>query len=173
MDKKKPIIIYQGRTGYYRENNYVQHIILKALSQGITDPNELRRISGLGKVAEVYRTLDKMALRKEYHQALAKAEIDFDFIVTGIKNLASTSESDKVKLASFQTLMKSLGLDKYDKQEESGRGWEEVIMDASENGENKVIIADYEVNVPEVPTAELKRREDEKKFADELYEGRN
>lgn len=173
MNEKKPIIMYQGRTGYYRENNYVQHIILKALSQGITDPKELRRISGLGKVAEVYRTLDKMALRKEYHEALGKAGIDFDFIVTGIKDLASNSESDVVKLASFQTLMKSLGLDKYDKQEESGKSWEEVIMDASEDTDNKVLIADYEVNVPVVPEAEMKRREDEKKFADELYEGRN
>lgn len=165
--------MYQGRTGYYRENNYVQHIILKALSQGITDPNELRRISGLGKVAEVYRTLDKMALRKEYHIALQNAEIDFDFIVNGIKSLAVTSDSDVVKLSAFQTILKSVGLDKYDKQESAGSSWEEAIMIASEGEEDKTVIEDYEVNVPEVPEAEMKRREDEKKFADELYEGRN
>ena len=70
MIKKKPIITYQGKTGYYRENSYVQNPLLKALTQGITDPKELRKISGLGKVADVYRTLDKMALRKEYHKAL-------------------------------------------------------------------------------------------------------
>lgn len=173
MIKKKPIITYQGKTGYYRENSYVQNLLLKALTQGITDPKELRKISGLGKVADVYRTLDKMALRKEYHQALAAAKIDFGFIVNGIKDLAANSSSDTVKLSSFQTLLKSLGLDKYDKQEESGASWEEAIMEASDGEAEPIIIDDYEVNVPQVPATELKRRKDEKKFADELYEGRH
>lgn len=172
MNNKKPIVFVQGRSSYYSENNYVQHIILKALSQGITDPKELRKIAGLEKVADVYRTLDKMALRKEYHQALSSAGISFDFIVNGIKQLATGSESDMVKLASFQTLLKSLGLDKYEKLEDSGRSWEEAIIAATDPSEEKVVIEDYEVKVPEVPEAELKRREEEKKFADELYEGR-
>ena len=46
-------------------------------------------------------------------------------------------------------------------------------MEASDGEAEPIIIDDYEVNVPQVPATELKRRKDEKKFADELYEGRH
>ncbi|MCK5158506.1 MAG: hypothetical protein KAR08_05090, partial [Candidatus Heimdallarchaeota archaeon] len=110
----------------------------KALKDGITDPNELRKIIGASRIADVYRNLDKLAIRKEYHQALVDNGIDFNFITRGIKELAEGGDTDKVKLASFQTLLKSIGLDKYEKQEEMSKGWEDELLEASKRNKERL-----------------------------------
>jgi len=46
-------------------------LLLKALKV-TQDPTELKKMIGVKTVAEVYRTLDKLSLRKEYHKALAE-----------------------------------------------------------------------------------------------------
>lgn len=175
-EKKKPVVFIGGGNAFHERNTYVQNILLKALSQGITDPNELRKIAGLNRVADVYRSLDKLAIRKEYHEALVKNGIDFDFITRGLKDLAENS-TDKIKLGSFNVLLKSVGLDKYEKQEETGKSWEEEILKVAKvkddviDGEIvKDDIEDYEVMVPEVPADEVIRQEEEKKMGRDLYE---
>jgi hypothetical protein len=176
MKNLKPVIFIGGDKQFYHPNYYAQTILLKSMSEGVTDPNELRKIAGLKTVADVYRTLDKLALRKEYHEALARQGVSFDEIISGIKQICEGSSSDSVRLKGYQTLLRSLGLDKYEKQEESGKDWEEMIIEAMERrgktaemitGEVEVI--DYEVERPETPASELKRKEEEKKLADELY----
>jgi hypothetical protein len=170
-EKGIPVSFSQGGVDRYRENTYVQNILLKALSQGITDPKELKKISGLGRVADVYRSLDKLSIRKEYHQALVDNKVDLGFIVKGLKSLSQRSDSDVVKLNSFQTFLKSLGLDKYEKQEDSGKGWEEAIIEASEKGDDKedIIEGEYEVNIPETPDSESDRQNRENKIGKDLY----
>ncbi len=81
-DKKKlkPVIFIEGDNSFYRENRFAQNLLLKALSSGVTDPQELRKVAGLKSVADVYRTLDKMAIRKEYHAALAEQGMTLEFI---------------------------------------------------------------------------------------------
>ena len=91
MKKLKPIVFVQGDTQFYRQNKYAQNLLIKALSDGVTDPYELKKIAGLNKVTDVYRSLDKLALRKEYHDALARAGISLDYIVEGIKNFIKDS----------------------------------------------------------------------------------
>ena len=85
--------------------------------------------------------------------------------------------TDKIKLGSLNSLLKSLGLEKYEKQEETGKSWEEEIIKASkvkediiegEITENKK--EKYEVVVPEIPIEERRRQEEEKKLGRELYE---
>ena len=149
--------------------------MLKALSEGITDPVELRKIAGLHSVTEVYRTLDKMQIRKEYHEALSRADISLDFIVGKLKGLCDGEEvSDKIKLGAVQTLLKSLGLEKYDKPEESGKNWEEIVLEMiGKKNDGEVIegeIGEYEVKIPALPEEIRKRQEEEKKAAEELYD---
>lgn len=175
-DKKKPVVFIQGANSFSRQNTYVQNLLLKALSEGVTDPIELKKAAGLSKVADVYRSLDKLSIRKEYHKALADNHVDLNFIVKGFKDLAGSGD-EKIKLGSLNSLLRSIGLDKYEKQEESGKSWEEEILKISEV-EKDIIegelvedsIKDYEVNIPETPLSELKRQKDEKKLGRELYE---
>lgn len=177
MKNLKPVIFLDGTVNHYRENQYAQNLLLKALSDGITDPKELRKIAGLNSVAEVYRTLDKIQIRKEYHDALFRAGLSLDFVVDKLKSLCSDETSDKVKLGAVQTLLKSLGLDKYEKQEEAGKNWEEIILELTEKNKEvgndlpKIDSGDYEVNAPLLPEAVKKRQKDEQEIANELYEG--
>jgi len=148
------------------------------MSDGVTNPKELRDIAGLKSVAEVYRTLDKMSIRKEYHQALARNGISLDYITKGFKDLADNAEKDDTRLKSLQSLLKSIGLDKYEKEEESSKGWEEVIIKAAEKGEiggddPKMIegeFEEYKVDVPEIPENEKEKEDEDMKIGKELYE---
>lgn len=178
-NKLKPVIFQGGTKRFYSPNSYAQNILLKAMSKGITDPQELRKIAGLRTVAEVYRTLDKMAIRREYHEALSNNDVSLDYIVGKLKGLADFGDSEKVRLSAVQTLMKSLGLDKYEQSEDAGGNWEDALMkaiqDESKGGTvdpHKVIeaeLGDYEIIEPELPEKIKKLQEDEKRAADELY----
>lgn len=166
-----------GNNSYYRENVYAQNLLLKALADGITDPTELRKIAGLKTVTEVYRTLDKMQIRKEYHAALTVAGLDLPFIVGQLKTLCGDQTSDKVKLGALQTVLKSIGLDKYEKDNDEGKNWEEIILEAiakkdkGEITEGEIIEdEDYKVIAPALPDEVKKRQADEKKAAEELYD---
>ena len=64
--KYKPVTFVKGEIGYYRDNKLQQNLLLKAMQ--ITDnPKELRKAIGVKAVADVVRTLDKLTIRKEYH----------------------------------------------------------------------------------------------------------
>lgn len=169
----KPVIFVQGDRAFYRPNYYAQTILLKAMAKGVMDPQELRRLAGLKTVAEVYRTLDKLAIRKEYHEALARQGVTMDDIVAGIKSIATGSESDAVRLKGYQTLLRSVGLDRYEKQEDVGKGWEEVIMEKAESGDKVVEgeFEEYEVAQPVVPESVKKETAKENKIGKDLYEG--
>jgi hypothetical protein len=174
MKELKPVIFVQGEQQFYRQNNYAQIILLKAMGSGITDPNELRRIAGLKTVAEVYRTLDKLAIRREYHEALSRQGVSLDGIVMGIKQISEGSSSEAIRLKGYQTLLRSLGLDKYEKQEDVGKSWEEVILGIGEQqkeGDNTVNGEwdDYDVKTPITPAEEQKRIAKEKEIGQQLY----
>lgn len=175
-DKKKPVVFIQGANSFSRQNTYVQNLLLKALSEGVTDPKELKEAAGLSKIADVYRSLDKLSIRKEYHNALVSNGVDLDFIVGGFKELAECG-NDKIRLGSLNSLLKSIGLDKYEKQEESGKSWEEEILKVADEQANVIEgeiveedeIKDYEIDRPDTPALELKRQNEEKRLGRELY----
>lgn len=172
--KLKPVVFVQGEYQYYRQNNFQQNLLLKAL-QVTSDPKKLREMTGLKTVAEVYRTLDKMSIRKEYHEALLRNGIDLDTIVGGIKEAIDNSYDSAVQLKGYQILLKSLGLDEYkDNAEQAKQTWEELVkQQIDEERITPSLVAEnkpYEVNAPEVPDSEKKRREEEKKAGQALYE---
>jgi len=141
------------------------------MKDGETDPNVLRKLAGLSKISEVHRTLDKMGIREDYHEALLGAGIDMNYIVKGLKDIVDGGGTDKVKLSSLQTLMKSLGLDKYDSSDDTSKGWEELIRERAESEPKRLNAqeVDYEIIEPETPADEAERIASNKKLSEDLY----
>jgi hypothetical protein len=176
--KLKPVVLITSKNSWYAPNTYAQNIILQAMNKGVTDPKKLKEIAGLRSIAEVYRTLDKMSIRKEYHKALTRQGISLDYIVSGIKGIAESSKSDAVRLKSFQALLRSLGVDKYEEGSEASKGWEEVLKEKveeerkqiSSERSDKPVVDEYIVDVPEQPEEEKAKDKEEEFLANKLYE---
>jgi len=170
----KPVIFTNSFRVTTRRDTHLQTLLLKALSEGVTNVDDLVTISGAKSAAQVLVTLDKLAIRKDYHRALSDAGLSMDSIVVGIKNLALNSSSDSVKLQSLQTLMRSLGLDKYEKDEEAGKSWEETILQLADNTSEQLgtdeEVEEYKVDAPIVPESVKNRQKEEKSIAKQLYE---
>lgn len=177
--KLRPVVYTSNyfKRGY--QNTTQQMFLLKAL-QVTQDPKKLREMMGVKTVAEVYRTLDKLAMRKEYHKALSKAGISFDYIVGGIKNIADTGYKDGDKLRAYQTLLKSVGMEKYDSDSVGSAGtWEEELLRSIEAGKNKEgevpkisAPAKYDVNQPKIPESARKIQEEEDELTSSIYENK-
>ena len=149
--KLKPVIFVEGDYGYNAQNTTQQIMLLKALK--ITqDPKKLRQIIGVKSVADVYRTLDKIAMRKEYHAALAKAGITFEYIVENLKNELDTADKSRDRLTAITILLKSIGLDKYEETAIGGGGWEEALLKINDSTEEKPKkVLEYKVEEPKMP----------------------
>lgn len=173
-NKLKPVLFEQGKYNYHKKNLYRQNLLLKAMA--ITnDPVKMRQIADIKNVADFYREMDKLQIRKEYHNALADSGVDMKFIVEGIKNIAMSSESDAVRLKGLETFLKSLGLNEY--KESAGdtkNSWEDLIVSSAKdeisNGRKTIEIEDYEVIIPETPPDQLKRIEEEREVGRGLYD---
>jgi hypothetical protein len=157
------------------QNKTKQLFLLRAL-QVTQDPQKLKQMIGVKTVAEVYRTLDKLSMRKEYHESLANAGVSFDYLVKGMKNIADTSEKDDTRLKALQTILKSVGLDKYDSEGGIGTGsWEDVLLKSID--EKKVnpqltegnAVPVYEVKRPEMPESVKKIRSEEADLTSSIY----
>ena len=172
MNKLKPVIFVQGKYGYNAENTTQQIMLLRALR--ITqDPKKLRELIGVKTVADVYRTLDKIAMRKEYHAALAKHGLTFDYVVENIKDVIDSADKDSDKLEGLKILLKSVGMDKYEETATGGGNWEEALLKISEEartgiGPKKII--EYEVVEPKMPDHIRIAKEKANKEAKGLYE---
>lgn len=170
--KLRPVIFEKGKYVFHRQNAFQQNLLLKALSV-TTNPNELKKLTGIRTVAEVYRTLDKLAIRKEYHEALVRSGLDLDFIVKGISDLCKDSSSDNVKLSGYKTLLKSLGLDEYKENAgDSGKSWEEMVREVAQEevDTNTKEIKEYEVTIPVIPEDEKEKRRLEQEAGENLYD---
>ena len=180
-DKKSKLRPIVYTTNYFKrgyQNTSQQMFLLKAL-QVTQDPKKLREMMGVKTVAEVYRTLDKLAMRKEYHNALEKAGISFEYIAGGIKNIADSGEKDADRLKALQTLLKSVGMDKYDEAAGGTSGtWEEELLKSIESGKSKEGVpelntpAQYDVKQPEIPESARMAEEDEEELTSSIYESK-
>ena len=180
MDEKrirlKPLVYTSSYFKRGAQNTTQQMFLLKAL-QVTQDPKKLRQMLGVKSVAEVYRTLDKLAMRKEYHEALAKAGISFDYIVGGIKGIAETGFKDADRLKALQTLLKSVGMDVYKEDTTAVKGtWEEVLLEKIKEGKEAEKPAlppaplQYEVIQPVVPESAKKAQEEEREMTSSIYD---
>ena len=170
--KFKPVVFVQGRYAYNAENTVKQIMLLKAL-QITQDPKKLREMIGVKTVADVYRTLDKIQMRQEYHAALAKNGITFDYVVKGIKKEVDDADKASDRLAGLNMILKSIGLDKYEETAISGGGWEDILLKinkAAEGGESPIKMAEYEVIEPPMPEHIRIAKEKANQEAKGLYE---
>jgi len=173
--KLKPVVYTSNYFKRCYQNTSQQMFLLKAL-QITKDPKKLKELIGVKTVAEVYRTLDKMSMRKEYHDALARKGISFDYMLDGIKGIADNGEKDADRLKAFQTLLKSVGMDKYDDENSTGTGtWEEVLLQKIEEDkvdgiEEPKKLDKYEVKKPVMPESVRKAKEEEAKITSSVYD---
>jgi len=182
-NKLKPVILINSRFNYHKQNTFQQLLLLKGL-QITQDPKELKKMIGVRTVAEVYRTLDKMAMRKEYHVALAEAGIDFNYIVKGIKDHVCENplSNPGTKLKGYQALLKSLGLDEYKGEGSNTSNWEELLVkkieeDAAKGpkklqGKKEESTEMYEVIEPEIPASVKASEDKEREIFKSIYEGK-
>lgn len=156
-------------------------ILLKAMELS-KDPEKMQQMLGVKTVAEVYRTIDKLTLRRSYHEALHAFDLDFNYVVRNLKELGDTG-SEKVRLGVMQTLLKSMGMDKYDVADDGAGGdWEDVLLKKmeEEKEDQKALpeaaqteeAEDYEVFVPQMPESMKRIKDAEKKVGEDLY-GKN
>lgn len=194
-EKLKPVVVMRGWSGKKGYDKFTQNILLNAISKGVTDPKSLKNLAGLRSVTQVYKTLDKMSIRKEYHEALYNAGVDMPFIVDGLKKLCSNAKSDSVRLRGFEIFLKSLGVDDYDKSETGGTAWEDTLLKTIEknneesrlqrlvSGNSSMLTPEilnkqsteiknklYEVNVPKTPTKAARQRTHEQLVGESIYE---
>jgi hypothetical protein len=171
MNKLKPVVFVQGKYAYNAQNTTQQIMLLKAL-QITQDPKKLKELIGVKTVADVYRTLDKIAMRKEYHAALAKTGITFDYVVKGIKTEIDTADKASDRLAGLNMILKSIGLDKYDETSVGGGSWEDTLLkikaEEEEKGELPKVV-EYEVIEPEMPAHIKAAKEKANKESGQLY----
>jgi len=173
--KLKPVVFTYGPNDYHRDNKLQQNLLIKAL-QYTTDINELKKAAGLKTAAEVYRTLDKIAIRKEFHEALAIHDLSLYKIVGGIKEICELSRFDSARLRGYQILLKALGLSDYREETPSSEGWEDLVLKKVakelESGSEKkeAVEAYYQVVEPEVPESAKERIKEEQEVGKSLYE---
>jgi hypothetical protein len=182
MEPEKPKIrlrpvVYSTSTIKKGTPNTTQQIFLLKALQITSDPKKLREMIGVHSVAEVYRTLDKIAMRKEYHEALSRSGISFDYVVRGIKGIADTSEKDDVRLKAFQTILKSVGMEKYEDSAVASSGtWEEALLKKIEEEKKdvepleKFVLPTYDVTRPELPESAKRAQEEEAEMTSSIYD---
>jgi len=181
-EKKLKPVVYT--TSYYKKgaNNKIQQNLLLKAMQVTKDPKKLKEMIGVRTVAEVYRTLDKLSIRKEYHAALARQGVSLDFIIENFKDVVENAEKDADRVNALKALLKSVGMDKYEAIDDTGGGtWEETLLKAIENdkrtpedmlsgGDEKYEIDDYEVVQPKVPDSVKELHDQEKELTKGIYD---
>ena len=184
MNEEKPKIrlkpvIYTTSTFKKGEQNTTQQMFLLKALQITQDPKKLRQMIGVKSVAEVYRTLDKLAMRKEYHEALAKAGVSFDYIVGCLKQLADEGFKDADNLKALQTILKSVGMDVYKEDTTAVTGtWEEALLKKieaeKENGvtkqPDKPLV--YDVQLPVIPESARLKEVAEDELTSSIYDSK-
>lgn len=173
--RKKPLIIFDNSNdprGKSKTNNIrQQNLLLKGilLTSNFLDAG---KYAGIKRTVDIYRTWDRLTLRKDFQQALAEEGVDMTFIVRGIKNQAETAALDSVRLEAYKTLLRSMGLERYTKDEETSAGWEDALVGYVNKQEGLPMPKSpgYEVKLPEVPDSARRSREEDNVLGKELYE---
>jgi hypothetical protein len=151
------------------KNNNNQSILLNTLTIS-KDPEQMQQIMNVQKVAGAIKTLDKIVLRKQFHEALHEDEVDFKFIVKGIKKECERGDKSSDRLKGYQILLRSLGMDSYDDtKDENAANWEDALQKVIKEKQSQKIISapaepvdqEYEVIQPKVPDSVKAKKEEE------------
>ena len=148
-----------------------QNLLLKGMML-YGEEKKAAELAGIKTAVELYRTFDRIQLRKGYHQALDDEQIDFNFIASRIKKFADCNDP-KAALPALRMLLASLGLNRYDVSEEGSKNWEDILLEVSQKYESKQLNSGakrYEVNAPAKPLLVAEMEKQETELGKELYE---
>lgn len=169
----RPTVFVSGEYGRVKESASRQLQFLKAMNIA-QDPKRFKQVIRARAAVDVFRTLDKIALRKEWMEALARNDLDLDSILVVLKKEMTDPDakgSDRIKAA--QIILKSLGLDKYEDASISGGTWEDEIVKIADQGLKTASIGalpEYEVVQPIIPESVKKQRKEQNELGRSLYE---
>lgn len=138
------------------------------------DPHKVKELISVKQVADIYKTLDKISMRKEYHSALSRRGISFDYLIQGLKNVADGAEKDGDRVKAIQILLKSVGMDKYDESSGATTGsWEDTLLKKiEEEGKESLNLpptVEYAVIRPTMPASVVKAKQEEAEIMKTLY----
>lgn len=166
-------VFVSGEYGAVQKGATRQLQFLKAMNIA-QDPKRFRQIIRARAAVDVFRTLDKIALRKEWMAALERNQLDLDSILQVLKQEMYDPDargSDRIKAA--QIILKSLGLEKYEDASISGGTWEDEIVKIADQGLKQIspgAVPEYEVKQPEIPESVKKQRKEQNDLGRALYE---
>jgi len=160
-----------------KDSNILQQAMLLNAMKYTSDPNKMKQMAGMQKVADVFSTFDKIAMHKEYRKALHMAGVDMDFIIQHLKDvIISVAPEKNNKLAAIKLLMTSLGIDKAAGAGDVGANtWEEELLRIEDKYKDKEESPfdkkqDYVVEAPKVPEEVKERRKQDNDIERSLYE---
>lgn len=166
----KPIVFVTGVYGNAQKSVSQQLMFLRAMNAA-EDPKKFKQVIRARAAVDVFRTIDKIALRKEWHSALERNGIDFDLVLRTLKQEMLTGEKGSDRIQAAKTIIKSMGLDKYEDSSISGGSWEDEILKASEATANLPLPGeDYDVKQPHIPDHIKKQRKDQNDLGRSLYD---
>ena len=180
QEELKPVTLAKPTTNQHRNNKFRQNMLLKGMAN-TDDFDELKQIAKFKSKAGVLRTLDKLAMREEFHKALERHGLDINSIVGKLAELTE-SEDEKVVLKTMKTLMKAIGIDKYEDHDGGDSSWEEILLEiqqeerkqASEDGEElpepQGQSFEYEVDKPDKPQEVIEAEKEEEDLGQSIYE---
>lgn len=150
-------------------------MILKALPH-TDDLDDLKKVAQFHSKTQVLRTLDKLAIRKEFHEALEKYGLDIQSIVRELKEICMNSEREDTRLRGLQTVLRAVGLEKYEVAESVKNDWEELLLKIGES-ENKQLEPGtkakdiiYEVTEPAIPDSAKQQLQKDRTVGGSIYE---
>lgn len=181
-DELKPVNFKRTTSRRAHKNKFQQNMLLKGLTETL-DLDELQKIAHFKSKAEVLETMDKIKMRKEFHRALAKHGVDMDSIAGRLSDLID-SDDEKTALKALKTVMKSIGIDKYDDVEDKDKNWEEVVVQIEKEKRKQGVSDDelpgdapsdkedmvYEVDEPDKPDFVEEKEEKDQALGESLYE---
>lgn len=175
MELNLKSVVYTTNNFKKSSNSSSQQVFLKDALQVSKDPEKFRELLTVKTVADVYKTLDKISMRKEYHAALSRRGISFDYLIGGLKTVIENGEKDGDRVKALQILLKSVGVDKYDESSGAGVGtWEETLLKTIEEKGTKQLKAstsgEYEVIRPVMPESVVKQRKEEEEIMRTMYD---
>ena len=172
--RKRPLIIFDDnlkRGKSAQANIRGQNLLLKGMIM-TGNMDKAAELAGIKTAVELYRTFDRLALRKGYHKALDDEGVNLNWIVQRIKGHAD-GPSAQVSMQALRMLLTSLGLNQYTVEEEGQKNWEDTLLKISNEYESKQLsapTASYTVNVPKEPAKNKEMRSKEQQIGKELYE---
>lgn len=103
-----------------------------------------------------------------------------NMLVGQLKEIITEASKDETRLHGIQTVLKSVGLEKYETTETEGKDWEGLLLKINEQEQTARLTGGpsvingttqkYDVVVPAVPESARKKREEDDEIGKSIYE---